>query len=126
MLGYVVVLAAQGPRGIVGYFEHIAFSGRWFPITPEESSRIFWASTAKILAAEVGGLPLVLGAWRLLKRLRPHRNQGEQTTCPSAESISTLRLVFLSPGGRSGAAQGGSGASAESSRKAAATHRLLG
>lgn len=71
MLGYLIVLVTQGPRGIVGYFEHIAFSGHWFAKTPEESSRIFWTSTGQILAAELGGLLIVFGAWRLLKRLPP-------------------------------------------------------
>ncbi len=74
VLGYVVMLVTQGPRGIVGYFEHIAFSGNWFPKTPEESSRIFWRSTGPILAAELGGLLVVFVAWKLLKRLPPQRN----------------------------------------------------
>lgn len=75
ILGYIIVLVTRGPRGIVGYFEHIAFSGHWFPRTPEESSRIFWKSTGGILAAEFGGLLVVIGAWKLLKRL-PQRNQA--------------------------------------------------
>jgi hypothetical protein len=76
ILGYVIVLVTQGPRGIVGHFAHIAFSGRAFPTPPGESSRIFWTSTGEILAAEFGGLLVVLGAWKLLKRLPPQRNQA--------------------------------------------------
>jgi hypothetical protein len=75
ILGYLFVLVTQGPRGIVGYFEHIAFSGHWFAKTPEESSRIFWRSTGPILAAEFGGLLVVFGAWKLLKRLPPQHHQ---------------------------------------------------
>jgi hypothetical protein len=76
ILGYVIVLVTHGPRGIVGHFAHVAFSGRTFPTPPEESSRIFWTSTGEILAAEFGGLLVVLGAWKLLKRLPPQRNQA--------------------------------------------------
>ena len=76
ILGYLIVLVTQGPRGIVGYFEHIALSGHWFPKTTEESSRIFWATAGPILAAELGGLLVVFGAWRLLKRLPPQPHQG--------------------------------------------------
>jgi hypothetical protein len=76
LLGYVIVLVTQGPRGIVGHFAHIAFSeGHWFPKTPEESSQIFWRTTGPILAAEFAGLLVVFGAWKLLKRLPPQRNQ---------------------------------------------------
>jgi len=71
VLGYVVTLVTQGPRGIVGHFEHIALSGHWFPKTPEESNRIFWTSTGEILAAEFGGLLVVFGAWKLLRRFPP-------------------------------------------------------
>jgi len=74
ILGYLIVLVTQGPRGIVGSFEHLAFSGNWFPRTPEESNRIFWKSTVEVLGAQIGGLAVVLGAWKLLKLL-PHRNQ---------------------------------------------------
>lgn len=69
ILGYVVTLLTQGPRGVVGHFVHIAFSGRTFPTPPGESERIFWTSTGEILAAEFGGLLVVYGAWRWLKRL---------------------------------------------------------
>ena len=65
ILGYLIVLVTQGPRGIVGHFEHIALSGHWLPKTPEESSRIFWTSTGEILVAEFGGLLAVFGAWKL-------------------------------------------------------------
>lgn len=75
ILGYAVVLVTQGPRGIVGHFAHVAFSGRTFPTPPEQSSRIFWTSTGEILAAEFIGLLIVFGAWKLLKRLPPQRNQ---------------------------------------------------
>ncbi len=75
LLGYVVVLVTQGPRGIVGHFAHIAFSGRPWPVSPEDSSRIFWTSTGQILAAESGGLLVLFGAWKLLKRLSPQHDQ---------------------------------------------------
>ena len=75
ILGYVIVLVTEGPRGIVGYFEHIAFSGHWFANTPEQARRIFWTSTGELLTAEVGGLLVVIGAWKLLKRLPPQLNQ---------------------------------------------------
>ena len=76
ILGYAIVLVTQGPRGIVGNFAHIAFSGRTFPTPPEQSSQIFWTSTGEILAAEFGGLLVVSGAWKLLKRLPPQPNRG--------------------------------------------------
>ena len=69
--GYAFLLISQGPRGVVGQFAHIAFSGRSQPQTPEESDRIFWRSTGEILAVEFGGLVIIFGAWRLLKRLPP-------------------------------------------------------
>lgn len=75
ILGYAVVLVTQGPRGIVGHFAHVAFSGGAFPTPPEQSSRIFWTSTGQILAAEAAGLLVVFGVWKLLKRLPPQRNQ---------------------------------------------------
>jgi len=55
----------------VGQFAQIAFSGRSQPKTREESDRIFWTSTDEILAVEFGGLIVVFGAWKLLKRLPP-------------------------------------------------------
>jgi hypothetical protein len=79
--GYILVLVTQGPRGVVGQFAHIAFSGRQWPVTPEESSRIFWTSTGEILAAELCGLLIVFGAWKLLRRFPPQRNEHER---PSA------------------------------------------
>ena len=80
ILGYIFVLVTQGPRGIVGHLAHVAFSSRPFPTPPEESSRIFWATAGPILAAEFGGLLVVFGAWRLLKRLPPQRNQDGRPT----------------------------------------------
>ena len=80
ILGYVVTLVTQGPRGIVGYLAHVAFSGRTFPTPPGESSRIFWTTAGPILAAEFGGLVIVFFAWKLLKRLPPQRNQDEQSS----------------------------------------------
>jgi hypothetical protein len=71
ILGYLLILVLQGPRGIVGQFAHIAFSGRAFPTPPAESSRIFWTSTGQILAVEFVGLLVVFAAWKLLKRLPP-------------------------------------------------------
>jgi len=71
VIGYALVLVTQGPRGIVGQFAHIAFSGRPWPTTPEESDRIFWTSTGEILGAEFAGVLVVFGAWKLLKRLPP-------------------------------------------------------
>jgi len=71
ILGYSIVLVTQGPRGIVGHFVHIAFSSPTLPTPSEQSNRIFWTSTGEILAAELAGLLVVFGAWRLLKRLPP-------------------------------------------------------
>jgi hypothetical protein len=71
IIGYLLILVIQGPRGVVGQFAHIAFSGRTFPTPPEESSRIFWTSTGQILAVEVVGLLVVFVAWKLLKRFPP-------------------------------------------------------
>ncbi len=81
VLGYAVVLVTQGPRGAIGQFAHIAFYGRPKPKTPEESNRIFWTSTGEILAVEFGGLLVVFGVWKLLKRLPP---QHKQDVRPSA------------------------------------------
>lgn len=78
ILGYVIVLVTQGPRGIVDHFAHVAFSGRTFPTPREESSRIFWTSTGEILAAEFGGLLIVFGAWKLLRRLPPQHTANER------------------------------------------------
>lgn len=80
VFGYTVVLVTKGPQGVVGQFAHIAFSGRQWPMTPEESSRVFWTSTGEILAVEFGGLLLVVALWMLLKRLPPQRNQNERTS----------------------------------------------
>lgn len=78
IFGYMAVLVTRGPRGIVGQFAHIAFSGRAWPASPEESNRIFWTVTAEILAAEFIGLLIVLGVWKLLKRLPPQHNPDER------------------------------------------------
>ena len=71
IFGYAFLLISQGPRGVVGHFAHLAFSGRPQPTTPDESDRIFWTSTGQVLAAEVGGLVVIFGAWRFLKRSPP-------------------------------------------------------
>jgi hypothetical protein len=83
VFGYVYVLVSQGPRGIVGHFEHLALSGLPWPKSEEEFERIFWRSTGPILAVQLGGLVVIYGSWKLLKQLGP---QGE-SQCKGEPSV---------------------------------------